>query len=208
MINSRSWDPIWEEIHKSREWGKYPSEDLVRFVARRYYNVSNRKAVKFLDLGCGFGAASWYLAREGFAVLGIDGSKSSIVRVTKRFFEENLKGDFRVGDFIHLPYNNEYFDCVIDLTSIQHNRLPNVRRIIREVHRVLKSDGCFFQIIIGRGSWRGPFKDKGYVHFFALDEVKSVLGKFKNLKIERIERTENNMRNKIIHWVVVCEKRV
>jgi 2-polyprenyl-3-methyl-5-hydroxy-6-metoxy-1,4-benzoquinol methylase len=82
MIKRGSWDPAWEEIHKSRKLGKYPPEELVRFVARKYYKVSSREAFRFFDLGCGLGAASWYLAREGFTVFGIDGSKSSIERVT------------------------------------------------------------------------------------------------------------------------------
>lgn len=29
---------LWENIHANQEWGKYPSEQVVRFVARNYYN--------------------------------------------------------------------------------------------------------------------------------------------------------------------------
>jgi len=61
-------------------------------------------------------------------------------------------------------------------------------------------------MIIARGSWKGPFKDKGYVHFFTLDEVELILEKFKKLEIERTERTENCMRNRITHWIVNCNK--
>jgi hypothetical protein len=61
-------------------------------------------------------------------------------------------------------------------------------------------------MIIARGSWKGPFKDKGYVHFFTLDEVELILEKFKNVEIERTERTENCMRNRITHWIVNCNK--
>ncbi len=73
-----SWDPVWEDIYASREWGKYPPEELIRFIARTFYAVPDRKAIRILDLGCGSGAATWYVAREGFSAFGIDGSPSAI----------------------------------------------------------------------------------------------------------------------------------
>ena len=33
-----SWDPVWENVFQNQSWGKYPSENLVRFVARNFYN--------------------------------------------------------------------------------------------------------------------------------------------------------------------------
>ena len=46
----KSFDETWEEIHSTQEWGKYPSEPVIRFVARNYYKV-DRKATKILDFG-------------------------------------------------------------------------------------------------------------------------------------------------------------
>lgn len=51
----KSFDESWEKIHAQREWGKYPSEHVIRFVARNYYK-NDRKATKALDVGCGAGA--------------------------------------------------------------------------------------------------------------------------------------------------------
>lgn len=44
----------WEEIHNNMEWGKYPSENVIRFIARNYYN-EDRGRIKILDFGCGGG---------------------------------------------------------------------------------------------------------------------------------------------------------
>ncbi len=52
----------WEKIHSQKVWG-YPSEHVIRFVARNYYK-RNRSEVKILDFGCGTGANTWSLARE------------------------------------------------------------------------------------------------------------------------------------------------
>ena len=67
-MNNITWsiDPIWEKIHSTQAWGAYPSEHVIRFVTRNYYSAENRRAIKILDFGCGQGAHTWYLSREGF----------------------------------------------------------------------------------------------------------------------------------------------
>ena len=51
----KSFDETWEKIHSTREWGQYPSESVIRYVARNFYKSNPRKAVKILDFGCGGG---------------------------------------------------------------------------------------------------------------------------------------------------------
>ena len=86
----KSFDETWEKIHAAQEWGKYPSEPVIRFVARNYYN-GDRKAVKILDFGCGGGSHTWYLAREGFDTYGFDGSKSAVNKVEARLKKKNYR---------------------------------------------------------------------------------------------------------------------
>ena len=45
---NKSFDTTWEDIHKTQEWGKYPSEDIIRFIARNYYK-KERSNIKILD---------------------------------------------------------------------------------------------------------------------------------------------------------------
>jgi SAM-dependent methyltransferase len=59
----------WNKLFSDRTWGRYPSEDLVRFVARTFGNGEGKSA---LEVGCGPGANLWYLAREGFETCGVD----------------------------------------------------------------------------------------------------------------------------------------
>jgi len=117
------WDKTWDNVFLKKEWGKYPPEELIRFIARNFYEVKNRKKVRILDMGCGTGAATWYLAREGFSIFGIDGSKTAIKIVKERFEKEKLRGEFIVGDLAKLPYPNDYFNCVVDIAAMQHNDL-------------------------------------------------------------------------------------
>jgi len=201
----KSWDKYWEKIYSSREWGKYPPEELVRFIARTYYKVADRSKIKILDLGCGTGAAAWYLAREGFTVCGIDGSPTAIEIALKRFAQEKLQGRFEAGDIISLPYADGQFDCVVDIASIQHNSTPHIKEIMAEVHRVLKPKGHIFSMMIARDKSLATWP--GMIHFFfTLAEVKKLLRTFVSVRIEYVARTKDERQIKTKFWIVEATK--
>ncbi len=54
----KSFSEEWEKIHSTRGWGGYPSEHVIRFVARNFYN-KDRKNIKILHFGCGGGSHAW-----------------------------------------------------------------------------------------------------------------------------------------------------
>ncbi|EAI6302558.1 SAM-dependent methyltransferase, partial [Campylobacter jejuni] len=75
---------IWENIFSQKEWGKYPSENLIRFIAKNFYNVKDRSKINILELGLGTGANLWFCAKEGFSVSGIEWSKTGVERFKQR----------------------------------------------------------------------------------------------------------------------------
>jgi ubiquinone/menaquinone biosynthesis C-methylase UbiE len=220
-----SWDSAWEKVFQEREWGKYPPEELIRFVARNFYKAPDRTSIKILDIGCGTGACTWYLAREGFSAYGIDGSKTAIAISIRMLEMEALKAEFVVGDLIQLPYPDGFFDGVIDVAAIECNKIANVKEIFAQVYRALRPGGKFFSIAIKTGSYGygegdeierntftnvrvGPHKGQGIIHFFTEREIRHLLNlnQFKNIEIEWSARTLNNQKNKIIHWIVTTQK--
>lgn len=100
----KSFNEEWETVHSTQEWGMYPTEHVIRFIARNYYNVPERGKIKILDFGCGTGAHTWYLAREGFDAYAFDGSESAIRRAKERFAKERLSADFKVLDALEADY--------------------------------------------------------------------------------------------------------
>lgn len=86
----KSFSEEWEKIHSTQEWGRYPSETVIRFIARNYYKTEREK-IKILDFGCGAGAHTWYLAREGFDVYAFDGSKSAVDKAEKYLEADGYK---------------------------------------------------------------------------------------------------------------------
>lgn len=206
--NQKSWDPTWEMVFQAQEWGKYPSEELVRFIARNFYKVTDRKNIKILDIGCGTGASTWYLAKEGFSAYGIDGSETAIKIAKERFKKENLEGEFNVGDFIKLDYPNDFFDCVTDVVALQHNTHECLKIIMDELFRVLKPDGKIFSMVLSKNSKlsreSNVCKGKGYIHFFSKEEITDLFSKFVNLNIESLERTDRG--NIIAFYIIGAEK--
>ena len=150
-----AWDETWEDIFKSQAWGKYPGEDIVRFVARNFYKYEDRNAVQLLEVGCGPGANIWFMAREGFNVTGIDGSKTAIAHAKARLEHEvpDWQGRLDVGDMIKLPYCDKQFDGVLDIEASSTNSFANTQKIYQEAARVLKPHGLLYIKTFATGTW-------------------------------------------------------
>lgn len=147
---------LWEEIFSSREWGKYPSETLIRFIARNFYNVSDRKAINILELGLGTGTNLWFCAREGFTVSGIEWSKAGVDRFLKRMNDEGLKDrikDIKIGDYYTMldEFEDESFDAIIDVASLCCNDFKKTRAIFLKSLTKLKKGGKFYSSHIAKG---------------------------------------------------------
>lgn len=203
-----SWNPVWEEVFKEQGWGMYPDPNVIRFIARNFYNVSDRKQIKVLDVGAGTGANSWFVAREGFDAYAIDGSKEGMRVFNERLQTENLTAHTAVGDVINLPYESQTFDALIDGLCVCHNSLENMKRIISEEYRVLKSGGKMLAMLFGTGTYLGENPDeiepntfvnvqagiltgKGLFHLTTEDEILELYAQFSDIKIDKVLRTDN-----------------
>lgn len=217
-----SWDDEWENVFKAQEWGKYPPECLIRFVAGNFYS-NDRHLVKILEIGCGTGTNLWYMAREGFEVYGIEGSKTAVERAKKRIEGEGLHANIIHGDIVSLPFQEEYFDAVIDGDCLYCNSAEDTNIILSEVKRVLKKDGLFFSRTptdrmyvgksfdtVGNTEYKnisdGPLKGKGLARLMSLDRVESMYGKyFIILSVDKDEQTRDNGNIMVSKWVITCQ---
>jgi SAM-dependent methyltransferase len=70
-----------------------------------------------LDLGCGTGTSSFYLAQRGWRVTGIDFIPAAIHRARQKARAANRLGqiDFHVADVTHLDFLPGPFDLAIDV---------------------------------------------------------------------------------------------
>ncbi|MCR2107904.1 class I SAM-dependent methyltransferase [Campylobacter upsaliensis] len=147
---------LWEEIFSKKEWGKYPSESVIRFIARNFYNTKDRNTIKILELGLGTGANLWFCAREGFKVSGIEWSKTGVERFRARLKDENLSTQIEqieIGDYLEKLdlFKNESFDAVIDVASLCCNDREKTRQIFLKAFKKLKVGGKFFSLTLAKG---------------------------------------------------------
>jgi len=144
-MNTTDLDPVWESAIYSQgnHLNLYPFDSVVSYVFRYRPKNKNRKDTKIIEVGCGAGNNLWFAAREGFMVTGIDGSKSAISFAEKRFQEDELKADLRVGSFLKLPWENNSFDMGIDRGSLVCVNYDNQKTAVEEMRRVLIPGGMF-----------------------------------------------------------------
>ena len=207
---------IWDDIFRSRAWGRYPPEDLVRFIARNFYKAPDRRAVRILEMGCGPGANVWFMAREGFSVSAIDCSPAAIAQLGQRLSAEAIPFDpaeLKVGDFSRLPWGDGLFDAVVDVEAIAHNPLPVVRQVMAEAHRVLKPGGLMFSRMFGdRTSGanrdeeaRGPLQGVGVLHYFTRADVAEVFSIFASAQHDWLHRADGP-EVEYFEWLSVARK--
>ncbi|MFQ6343025.1 class I SAM-dependent methyltransferase [Campylobacter sp. VTCC 70190] len=149
--NQGSNEEIWEQIFSQKEWGKYPSENLIRFIARNFYNAQDRSKINILELGFGTGTNLWFCAREGFSVSGIEWSKTGANRFKKRMEDEKLSDKIKqieIGDYKDSLdcFEDESFDAWIDNYSLAYNDFEKTKSIIEKAMKKLKKGGKFLSI--------------------------------------------------------------
>ena len=221
----KTFDNEWERVHRSKSWGRYPAEEVVRFVARNYFS-SDRKNVRILDLGCGGGANSWFLNREGFKSISFDGSLTAAQKCRDFLAAENLPAMVFQADAASLPLPNETIDCIIDGAAISANSLENISKILCEAYRILKpggkifSTGLFKRSMTGYGSGHkieentfrnitnGAVANIGTVHFFDENEIKELYRSagFDQIEIESLERTDNRQKTLVAYFIASAQK--
>ncbi|MBM7700750.1 class I SAM-dependent methyltransferase [Kurthia huakuii] len=223
-----AWNSLWEDIFQSKPWGKYPSEDLIRFIARNFYNVENRSNIKILEVGSGTGSNIWYLANEGFSVYGIEGSKTGVQITQERLMQDKnideKKTKVFVGDMEKLPFEEGYFDAVIDIEAISTNNWKDSLEILAEIERVLKPNGKFYSRHFAedsQGDKAGELVDRhmfvstegvlaniGPTRFATKQDVFELYGESFNINsLGKIIRETENEKQSVIEWTISMAKK-
>ena len=134
----------WDEIYgRGAHLNRYPWDVVVSFVFSNAPAGKSREQTSVLEVGFGAGSNLWFAAREGFQVAGVEGSRDAVDYARRRFDEEGLSGDLRVGDFSTLPFPDASFDLAIDRGSLTCVGLSEASRAVAEIRRTLRTGGKF-----------------------------------------------------------------
>jgi 2-polyprenyl-6-hydroxyphenyl methylase/3-demethylubiquinone-9 3-methyltransferase len=95
---------------------------------------------KVLDVGCGAGFLTNYLASLGHEVYGVDLSPKSLKIAQEGDLTRSVK--YHVADAVKLPFPNASFDAVAAMDLLEHVESP--LKVVSEAGRLLKPGGLFF----------------------------------------------------------------
>ena len=144
--SSGLWERIWgEHMHH----GYYGAEGTMPKNRRQaqidlidelltFAHINHAQTI--LDVGCGIGGSSLYLAEKfGATATGITLSPVQAQRATERAQKAHIEAQFQVADALEMPFADQQFDLVWTLESGEH--MPDKQKFLHECCRVLKPGG-------------------------------------------------------------------
>jgi cyclopropane fatty-acyl-phospholipid synthase-like methyltransferase len=103
--------------------------------------ASTYKPKTSLELGCGLGNFSCYMAEQGIKATGIDFSPIAIERAKKKAEDKKCKPTFIVDDVTNLKNIEEQFDVAFDVGCFHCLDVEGQKKYVEEVYRLLKPGG-------------------------------------------------------------------
>src|SRR5262245_20640842 len=146
----------WEERYQHKTGSEFrwyvdrPPDELVELVESRMTDRSGA-----LDIGCGPGVASAYLAGFFQPTVGFDFALSAVTQARDRARGQGVAPEFVVGEAPMLPFRDESFSLVFDRGCLQGIPRQAWEPYFREVRRLLRAGGTF-QLFVSKPTKRFP----------------------------------------------------
>lgn len=140
MSSYRDWDQFYRD---------YPFDELgwelgkPRPVLAEYMQAGLLPKGHVLDICCGAGTNTVYLAQNVNAVTGIDISRTALTIAKQKAKAVAVTIDFLAESFIELPFVDSVFDFVWDMGCFHHVIEEERCTFIEGVNRVLKPNGVY-----------------------------------------------------------------
>ncbi len=134
--------PIYDKVNSIISLGK-DKEHRIRGISQRVFPGN-----KILDAGSGFGNMSKTAMKltNGEISITLYDPLVPMLKNTSTYFDK--LPDMANGVFEHIPFKEEEFDAVLCGYSLRD--AINLRIAISEIHRVLKKDGRFVIVDLGK----------------------------------------------------------
>lgn len=148
--SSPLWEEIWGEHMHHGYYGRAGNYKLDRrqaqidLIEELLEWAKVKTAENILDVGCGIGGSTLYLATKfGANATGITLSPVQASRAKARAREMGKENSvrFEVANALNMPFADNSFDLVWSLESGEH--MPDKTKFLEECYRVLKPGGTF-----------------------------------------------------------------
>lgn len=145
-----------------------------------------------LDMGCGTGVSTEYLASHGHTVVATDISGVALARLRARVPGVETKVlDFSLG----LPWKDETFDDVVADLCLHYFDIDTTMRLVKDILRVLKNGGYLLARVnsvrdtahgFGKGALVQPnyfVSDGHYKRFFDRKSIEEIFRPFELVRV-------------------------
>lgn len=153
--SSALWEQVWGEHMHHGYYGatgrhrKDRRQAQVELIDRLLGWGEVTQASHILDVGCGIGGSTLYLAEKYQALAtGITLSPVQAERATERAIaagftnlEKTPQASFQVADALNTPFEDNQFDLVWSMESGEH--MPDKRQFLQECFQLLQPGGTF-----------------------------------------------------------------
>ncbi len=206
------WDNFYAKRTRPVPFFKnIPDEDLIL-----YCNEGIFRKGKSLDIGCGNGRNTFYLAEQGFDSFGIDISKESIAWakemsqniLNKPYFEKKSLFDFEA--------KSNSFDLILDSGCFHHIKPHRREEYLTKVKTLLKNDGYFLMTCFNLEGGADVtdydvYRDRS-MHGglgFSENKLKAILNTYFDIQEFREMKESDNpdVFGKSFMWVVLMKKK-
>lgn len=128
------WNACGEAYDRFASAADSFSDNLERPVIEKL--IGDVDGARVLELGCGSGPYSLWLAQRGARVTGLDLSPTMIALANDHAHKQGLQVDFRVRDIREpLPFVDSEFDLIITAAALHY--VEDLSALMREVVRVM-----------------------------------------------------------------------
>jgi SAM-dependent methyltransferase len=198
--NLEFWERAWAPV--KTPYTKMPD---LPYMAEIPAYLRKRNAHRVLDLGCGSGWLSIYLARDGFTVTGLDISDQALFLAKTWAEQENLAIKFDTGDIAEMSYAPGSFDAVVANSIFEHLPFDLAVSTLELLKTLLVPGaafiGCFDKVGGGPGEFyelsdgTHVYTDKPrrgmLLRYFSNDELRRIFGGW---SIDRFDELETGSR--------------
>ena len=118
----------WDKQHADSADAAQPASFLRQVFATDAWRLPRGRA---LDIACGKGRNSFYLAELGFEVAAMDISAVALDEARTRAKSRQLRIDWRQSDLEVVQLEEAVFDLVVNFNYLQRSLIPQIMRAVK-----------------------------------------------------------------------------
>lgn len=109
-----------------------------------FFKTNGIEQGTILDLACGTCSVSYYLAKMGYSIVGVDYSEDMLQIASNKLSELGCDFSLIKSNMLDLELTEQVDGCICTLDSLNHlNSIAEVEKAMKIVHSSLKNNGLF-----------------------------------------------------------------